>query len=112
MARLSHVFVQKGEHVGLPDFHPEIKEVMPIVNRLPDGRVDLQTMRFPYLLATGVQHLTGREGVIVLSVNAEDRSRDAVNGGEQARSQRRRAIKAISGAGKNDDRPQVRLTFG
>jgi len=37
MARLPHVFIQKGEHVGLPDFHPEIKEFMPIVNGLQDG---------------------------------------------------------------------------
>src|SRR5450759_4537742 len=93
---LPHVFIQKGEHVGLPDVHPEMKEVMPIVDRLPDGRIDLQTMRFPDLVAAGIQHLAGREGVIVLSVNEENRSRDTVNGGEQARSQRRRAIKAIS----------------
>jgi hypothetical protein len=33
----SACFVQKGAHVGLPDVHPEMKEVMPIVNRLPDG---------------------------------------------------------------------------
>src|SRR5882724_10466161 len=112
MARLPHVFIQKGEHVGLPDLHPEMKEVMPIVNRFPDGRIDLQTMRFPDLLAAGVQHLAGRQGVIVLSVNEEDRSRDAVNGGEQARLQGRRSIKAISSAGEDYERPQVRLTFG
>src|SRR5258706_3589674 len=106
-----HVVVQKCEHVWLPDVHAEMKEVIPIVNRLPDGRIDLQTMRFSDLLATGVQHLSGREGVIVRSVNEEDRSRDAVNSGEQARSQRRRAIKAISGAGEDYNGPQVRLTF-
>jgi hypothetical protein len=34
---LPHVFVQKSEHIGLPDVYPEMEEVMPIVNRLPDG---------------------------------------------------------------------------
>ena len=78
---------------------------MPIFNRVPDGRIDLQTMRLPDPLAAGVQHLARREGVIVLSVNEEDRSRDVVNGGEQARSQRRRAIKAIAGTGEDYDSP-------
>jgi len=54
----SHVFVQKSEHVGLP-VHSEMNEVMPIINRFPGGRIDLQTMRFPDLPAAGVQHLSG-----------------------------------------------------
>jgi hypothetical protein len=83
----SHVFVQKGEHIGLPNAHPEMNEVVPIVHRVPNGRIDLQTMRFTDLLAAGVQHLTGRERVVVLGVNDEDRHRDAVNGGEEPRSQ-------------------------
>jgi len=58
---------------------------MPIVHRLPDGRIDLQAMWFPDPLAAGVQHLTGREGVIVLCVNEEDRSRNAVNSGGRNR---------------------------
>jgi len=53
----THVFVQKGEHVGLPNAHPEMDEVVPIVHRVPDGRIDLQTMRFADPLAAGVQHL-------------------------------------------------------
>jgi hypothetical protein len=31
-----------------------MNEIMPIVNRFPDGRIDLQTMWFPDLLAPGV----------------------------------------------------------
>ena len=50
---LPHVFVQKGEHIGLPDVYSEMKEVMPSVNRLPDGRIYLQTMHSTDPLATG-----------------------------------------------------------
>src|ERR1700681_3828614 len=69
-------------------------------------------MRFTDLLAAGVQHLARREGVIVLGVNEEDRRRDVVNGGQEPRSQLRRPIEAIPGAGKDYHRSQVRFTFG
>src|SRR5882724_8838543 len=109
---LPHVFVQKGEHIGLPDVYSEMKEVMPSVNRLPDGRIYLQTMHSTDPLATGVQQFARRERVVVLGVNEEDRRRDAVNGRKKPLSQRRRAIKAVAGAGEDDDRPQVRFPFG
>jgi hypothetical protein len=73
---------------------------VPIVHRVADGRIDLQAMRLTDLLAAGVQRFAGREGVIVLGVNEEDRRRDVVNGGQEPRSQLRRAIKAIAGSGK------------
>ena len=57
-----------------------MEEVVPIVHRVADGRIDLQSMRLTNLLAAGGQHLAGREGVIVLGVNEEDRLRDVVNG--------------------------------
>jgi hypothetical protein len=45
-----------------------------IVHRVPDGRIDLQTMRFTDPLAAAVQHLAGRERVVVLGVNEEGRA--------------------------------------
>ena len=38
-------------------------------------------MRLTDVLAAGIQHLAGREGVIVLGMNEEDRCRDVVDGG-------------------------------
>ena len=57
-----------------------MEEVVPIVHRVADRRIDFQAMRLPDVLAAGVQHLAGREGVIVLGANEEDRLRDVVNG--------------------------------
>src|SRR5271165_2819413 len=109
---LPHVFVEKGKHVGLPNVHAEMEEVVAIVHRVADGRVDLQAMWLTDLLAAGVQHLAGREGVIVLGVNEEDRGRKVVNGGQEPRSQLRRAIKTITGSGEDYHRSQARFTFG
>jgi hypothetical protein len=74
---------------------------VPIVYRVADGRIDLQAMRLTDLIVACVQHLAGREGVIVLRVNEEERRRDVVNGGQEPRSQLRRAIKAIAGSGED-----------
>ena len=82
----------------LPDVHTEMEEVVPIVHRVADGRVDFQAMRLPRVLAAGIQHLARREGVIILGVNEEDRRRDVVNGGQEPRSQLRRTIEAIPGS--------------
>ena len=59
-----------------------MEEVVSIVHGVADGRIDLQAMRLTNLLAAGVQYLAGREGVIVLGVNEEDRRRDEVNRGK------------------------------
>ena len=85
---------------------------MAIVQSVANGRIDLQSMRLADLLAAGVQHLAGREGVIVLGVNEEDRRCGVVDGGQEPCSQLRRTIKAVAGSGKDHDRPQVRFTFG
>jgi hypothetical protein len=45
-------------------------------------------------------------------MNEEDRRRDVVNGGQEPRSQLRRAIKALAGSGEDHDRSQARFTFG
>jgi hypothetical protein len=58
-----------------------MEEVVPIVQSAADGWKDLQAMRFTDLRAAGVQHLAGRERVVVLGVNEEDRRLDLVNGG-------------------------------
>ena len=63
-----------------------MEKVVSIVHRVADGLIDLQSMRLTNLLAAGGQHLAGREGVIVLSMNEEDRRRDVVNGGQEPRS--------------------------
>jgi hypothetical protein len=44
------------------------------------------------IASNGVQHLAGREGVIVLGVNEQDRLRDVVNGRWELCSQLRRTI--------------------
>ena len=107
-----HVFVKKSKHVGLPNVHAGMEKVVAIVLRVANRRIDRQAMRLPELLAAGVQHLAGREGVIVLGVNEEDGRSDVVVGGQEPRSQLRRTIKAVAGSGKDHDRPQARFTFG
>src|SRR5436309_8054311 len=84
-----------------------MEEVVPIVHGVADGRIDFQAMRLTDVLAAGVQHLAGREGVIVLGVNEEDRRRNVVNGGQGPRSQLRRTIEAIPGSGEDYDRLQL-----
>lgn len=79
-----HVLVQKSEDVGFPDAYPKVKKIVTIVERLSDGRIELQAMRFAGLFAAGVQHLAGRERVVVLGMDEEDGSRDMVNGGKEA----------------------------
>lgn len=54
---LRHVFVQKAKHVGLPNIHAEIEEVVSIVKRVTDWRIDLQAMWLTDLLAASVHYL-------------------------------------------------------
>ena len=89
-----------------------MEKVVSIVHCMTDGRIDPQAMRLTELFAASVQHFAGRERVIVLGVNEEDRRRDVVNGGQEPRSQLRRTIEAIPSSGENDYRSQVRFTFG
>ena len=53
-----HVFVQEGENIGLPNGHPEMEKVVPIICRFANRRIDLQEMRLTDLLATGVEYFS------------------------------------------------------
>src|SRR5258708_31067526 len=88
-----------------------MEEVVPIVHRLADGRIDFQAMWLTNLLAAGVQHLAGREGVIVLGVNEEDRRRDVVNGGPGPRAPTPGANKTITPSRENNHPPPGPFTF-
>ena len=92
----SHVFAQEGKDVALPNANAQVEEVVPIIRRVPDGRIDLQSMWLADTLAAGVQHLAGRQRVIVLGVNEEDRRRDVVDGGEEPRSQLGRIVSELT----------------
>ena len=77
------VFIQKREHVGLPSAHAEIEQGVPLVGRVPDGRVDLQAVRLVELLKPRVQLFARREREVVGGVNEEDRRCDTGDGGKE-----------------------------
>ena len=81
-----HLLVQKGEDIGLPSADAEMEEVVPIVHRVPDGRVNLQSMWLAELFELRVQRLAGRKRVVIFRVNEECRRCDF---GERDKSRRR-----------------------
>jgi hypothetical protein len=83
---------RKANTSGSQMFTPRWRKSCPSSTVWPMGGIDFQAMRLTDVLAAGVQHLAGREGVIVLGVNEQDRLRDVVNGRWELCSQLRRTI--------------------
>ena len=65
--------MQEVEDVALPRAHFQEDEAVPVVGRLTDRWIDLDAVRFAEPLHLGRQRLRGRDGVVVLSLDEEDR---------------------------------------
>lgn len=59
---LPNVFVEKGKHVGVPNVHAEMEEVVPI-DRVADGRIDLQAMQLTEVITASAQKNASARGL-------------------------------------------------
>ena len=98
-----HAFMQEVEDVVLPRAHSQKDEGVPVVGRLTDRWIDLDAVWLGEPLHFGRQHLRGRDRVVVLSLNEEDRDGRAADGRDEPRTQLRRALSA-SGRARESDR--------
>src|SRR6266446_6173346 len=97
-----HAFMQEVEDVALPRAHSQKDEGVPVVGRPTDRWIDLDAVRFAEPLHLGRQRLRGRDGVVVLSLDEEDRDGRAADGRDEPRTQLRRVRPASGRAGESD----------
>jgi len=108
----SHAFMQEVEDVALPSVHSQKDECVPVGGRLTDRWIDLDAVRFAEPLHLGRQRLRGRDGVVVLSLDEEDRDGRAADGRDEPRTQLRGVLPGSGRAGESDRGAKCAVALG